>query len=136
MTKPPDMPPEVAEVFAGFPREARERLIEIRELIFETAGANSEVGHLTETLKWGEPAYLTEETGSGSTIRLAWKGATPTEVGLYFHCRTTLVESFRVEWGDELTFEGNRCVVLPLEEVLPRDPIRGCIEAALSYHLA
>ena len=29
----------------------------------------TEAGPLTETLKWGEPAYLTEATGSGSTGR-------------------------------------------------------------------
>lgn len=42
----------------------------MRRLIVATAAETSGVGPLTEMLKWGEPAYLTEATVSGSTIRL------------------------------------------------------------------
>ena len=65
------MPADVAAAFSGFPASVRARLLEVRDLIFETAVAIEGVGPLTETLKWGEPAYLTLATGSGSTIRLA-----------------------------------------------------------------
>lgn len=129
------MPPPVAETFARFPPAVRSRLLELRSLIFETARARPEVGRLTETLKWGEPAYLTEETRSGSTLRLGWKSAAPEHVRLYFHCQTTLVESFRGWFGDDLRFEGNRAVLVPLEEPLPRSLLRVCVEAALTYHL-
>ncbi len=71
MTNDP-MPADVAAVFAGFPERVRRRLLEVRDLIFETAADIEGVGPLTETLKWGEPAYLTGATGSGTTIRLGW----------------------------------------------------------------
>jgi hypothetical protein len=129
------MPAHVAESFARFPPRAQRRLLDLRALIFETSDGRPEVGRLTETLKWGEPAYLTEETRSGSTIRLGWKGATPATVYLYFHCRTHLVASLRATLGDVLRFEGNRAVVLTLDEALPRAPLALCIEAALTYHL-
>ena len=34
----------------------------LRQLIFETAAATEVVGELEETLKWGEPSYLTPKT--------------------------------------------------------------------------
>ena len=61
------MPADVAAAFSAFPERIRARLLEARDLIFEIAAGIEGVGPLTETLKWGEPAYLTEATGSGST---------------------------------------------------------------------
>lgn len=131
----PAMPPHVAEVFAGFPPEARQRLLELRALIFATADSRPEVGSLTETLKWSEPAYLTEETRSGSTLRLGWRRATPANVYLYFNCQTDLVSSFRALFDDQLVFEGNRALALAMSSPLPRTPLTIFIEAALTYHL-
>ncbi len=62
--------PNVAEVFKNYPNEAREKLLELRKLIFNTANSIEGVGTLEETLKWGQPSYLTSETKSGSTIRI------------------------------------------------------------------
>ena len=53
---------QVAEVFASYPKAIRSRLMILRELIFYTAGTTEGVGELQETLKWGEPAYLTALT--------------------------------------------------------------------------
>ena len=50
---------------------------------------------MAETLKWGEPAYLTEVTRSGSTIRLGWNRDATDDCAVLFNCRTTLVETFR-----------------------------------------
>ena len=131
----PPMPPNVAEVFASFPARPRQRLRALRALVFETARLHAEVGPLTEALKWGEPAYLTEKTKSGSTIRLGWKHATPANVYLFFNCNTDLVGTFRSLFGDELTFEGNRAVVIPLADAIPRAAVQECVRAALTYHV-
>jgi len=64
------MPREVSRAFDALPASIGKRLLQVRALIFATAAAHDDVGRLAETLKWGEPAYLTDETGSGSTIRL------------------------------------------------------------------
>ena len=63
----------VAAAYRSFPPAARRCLERIRALIFETAAALDGVGPITETLKWGEPAYLTERSRSGTTVRLGWK---------------------------------------------------------------
>ena len=48
------------DVFDTYPDEQRWPLLEIRALIFSVAGATDGVGPLVETLKWGQPRYLTE----------------------------------------------------------------------------
>ena len=108
-------------------------LLSLRELVFEAAEANPDIGPLTETLKWGEPSYLTDKTGSGTTLRMDWKAKSPDQVGLYVNCQTTLVDSFRGLFP-ELRFEGKRAVLFDLREPLPRDTVRLCIDMVLTYH--
>ena len=66
------LPADVAAAFATFPAAVRGRLLDVRRVIFATAEELEGVGPLTEALKWGEPAYLTAASKSGSTIRLGW----------------------------------------------------------------
>lgn len=124
----------VAEVFAAYPAAVRKRLFEVRKLIYAVARSTDGVGELTETRKWGEPAYLTQASKSGSTIRLGWKAATPDAYALYFNCNTTLVETFRTCFP-ELDYAGNRAIVLEVTEAPPLDALEHCIELALTYHL-
>jgi hypothetical protein len=58
---------DVAEVFEAVPHGPRSRLLRLRALIFDTATRLPEVGELEETLKWGEPSYLTKNK-SGTTL--------------------------------------------------------------------
>ena len=88
--------PSVERVFAAYPPAMRKKLLTLRELILRTAAETEGVGELEETLKWGEPAYLTSSTASGSTIRIDWKKKRPNEYAMYFNCQTTLVETFRL----------------------------------------
>ena len=50
---------DVEAVFSGYPETLRRRLMALRALIFETAQSTEGVGALEETLKWGQPSYLT-----------------------------------------------------------------------------
>ncbi len=134
MAGTPDLDSRVALVFESFPPVIRAKLLDLRRLIFETAAATEGVGPLSEMLKWGEPAYLTEASGSGTTIRLGWKARTPTRYGLYVHCQTHLVESFRSQFPDEFSFEGNRAIVFEESDILPKEPLSACIAMALTYH--
>jgi Domain of unknown function (DU1801) len=127
--------PAVANAFDAFPPKIRRKLLVLRELIFATAAATEGVGELEETLKWGEPAYITAESKSGSTVRIGWKKAKPTEYAIYFHCQTNLVESFRTLFAAEFKFEGNRAIVFNENDALPADALACCIAAALTYHL-
>ncbi len=126
--------PPVAEVFASYPPNVRARALELRDLILKTAAAMDEVGPITETLKWGEPAYLTEASKSGSTIRIGWKKRVPDRYALYFNCNTNLVETFRSQFPDEFRYEGNRAIVFDAAEPLNEDAVAICVSAALTYH--
>src|SRR5262245_6242678 len=112
----------------------RRKLLALRSLIFKTAAATDGVGHLKETLKWGEPAYVTAQSGSGSTIRIDWKKAKPDNYAMYFHCQTNLVSTFRTIFPGEFTYEGNRAIVFEAGTKVPADALAFCIAAALTYH--
>ena len=62
--------PEVARVFDGYPEPMRKKMMRLRQLVLDTASETEGVNAPEETLKWGEPSYLTKD---GSTIRMDWK---------------------------------------------------------------
>ena len=126
--------PEVAAVFAAYPQRIRSKLMFLRELIFDTAAAIKEVGTLEETLKWGEPSYLTAETKSGSTIRIHWKQSLGERYGMYFICTTNLVDTFKMMYPTDFTYDGNRSILFDLDDEIQVDKLRHCIELALTYH--
>ncbi|MBR0825215.1 DUF1801 domain-containing protein [Bradyrhizobium manausense] len=134
MTAPP-LPREVSRAFGALPAPIGKRLLQVRELIFATAAAHDAVGRLTETLKWGEPAYLTEETGSGSTIRLGRVKGCETHAAVLFNCKTTLVETFRDRLPDAFEYRQNRALLLSVAGALPKRPLSICLSLALTYHL-
>ena len=125
----------VATAFDDMPPAVRAKLLHLRSLIFEVAAATDGIGPLTETLKWGEPAYLTAATGSGSTIRLGRPRKTQDRYAVYFNCRTTLVQSFRTLFADRFAFDGNRAIVFTLADTVPEAELSICIAMALRYHL-
>jgi len=123
--------PGVRQKFLSYPDDVRERLLGLRKLILETAAGIDDVGSLEETLKWGEPSYVSR---IGSTVRIDWKEKSPQQYAMYFHCGTKLVATFRELYRDELRFEGNRAIVFDLEARVDADAIRHCITLALRYH--
>ena len=130
------MDADVARKFAAYPPGVRRKLMALRRLILETAATTEGVGALQETLKWGEPAYVTAQTGSGSTVRIDWKKSDPERYAMYFNCQTSLVETFRTIFSDEFSYEGNRALVFEMDKALPQQALRFCIAASLTYHLA
>jgi hypothetical protein len=127
------IPADVDAAFAALPAPVREKLLPVRAMIFSVAAETKGVGPLTETLKWGEPAYLTEVSKSGSTIRLGWPKVRPDCAAIYFNCNTSLVSRFREMFDDQLDYSGNRAVLLPLEAELPEEMLAVCIAMALTY---
>ncbi len=128
--------PKVADTFASYPQEVRRRLLTLRELIFDVADETKGVGELEETLKWNEPAYLTSESTSGSTVRLGWKASDPDRYALHFICHTRLVEQFRTWYPKVLSYDGNRSIVFGMGDDVPVDAVKECVAAAFTYHRA
>jgi uncharacterized protein DUF1801 len=126
--------PAVDAVFNAYPKPIKARLLALRRLIFDTAKTTRGVGALQETLKWGQPSYLTTETKSGSTIRIDQVKSAADQYAVYFHCQTDLVATFR-ELYPELSYGGNRSIVLNAQDALPEPALRHCVGLALTYHL-
>jgi hypothetical protein len=126
--------PGVAAAFDAYPKEMRMRLMFLRQLIFDTASETEGVGELEETLKWGEPAYLTTQSKSGSTVRIDGKKSQPGQYAMYFHCQTNLVERFRAAFPQQFTYEGNRSIVFNSDDKVPVNELKVCIAMALTYH--
>ena len=126
---------EVVEAFAVLPPAARDKLLELRSLIFETAAETPGVGPLEEALRWGEPSYLTTQSKSGTTVRIHHKLRKPEHCALYVHCQTKLVEQYRLRHHKVLEFEGNRAALFRVDRPLPRAALKDCIRLALTYHL-
>ena len=59
---------DVKNKCSTYPKEPKEKLLELRELIFTVASKNKSVGELEECLKWNEPSYLTSQSKSGSDV--------------------------------------------------------------------
>ncbi len=101
-------PSEILKVFGQYPEPIRQKLLFLRQLVFETAADMPDTQALKETLKWNEPAY---QTHNGSTLRIGWKKSSPQQYAMYFHCKTKLLDTFRELYTDVFKFEGNRAII-------------------------
>ncbi len=126
---------DVRRVFGAYQPDVRQKLLVVRRLIFEAARCAEGVGKLTETLKWGQPSYVTAASKSGSTLRIDATKAEQADYAIYFHCRTTLVGRFRARYGDTFRYDGNRAILLRVDEPIPAVELSDCISMALTYHL-
>lgn len=122
---------KVRSVFDNYPDAIRQKMLKLRELVIETAKETDEILKLEETLKWGEPSYITK---MGSTLRMDWKPKAPNQYALYFKCTSRLVETFKIQFGNQFTYEGNRAIVFQLNDKIPKVALKHCIKAALTYH--
>lgn len=124
----------VKKKFDSYPDHVRPKLHFLRELIVDEAAKDESIGMLEETLKWGEPSYLTTLSKSGTTVRIDWKPKMPNQYAIYVNCKTTLIDTFRSLFP-ELNYEGNRAIVFNINQKIPENEIRLFINMALRYNL-
>lgn len=121
---------DVAAVFDSYPTQVRLKALQLRTLIFNAA-RDCDLNAPEETLKWGEPSYLVKK---GSTVRIGWSEKNPDDIGLYFNCQTSLVETFKELYPNELRFSGVRAILIGKEEKIPAATVSHCVSLALTYH--
>lgn len=127
------LPEVVLQAFSDYPETEKSTLLAVRELIFSVQKSDPEIGQIQEALRWGQLSFLTVNPETGSMIRLALtKSGRP---AMFFHCGTTLVETFRAQYSHIFEFESNRAVVLqmPVDETVAE--LSRCIKQALRYKL-
>lgn len=123
--------PKVNEIFANYPETVRDKMLFLRSLVIETAEVAEGIDELEETLKWGEPSFVTK---NGSTLRMDWKEKSPDQYAMYFQCTSRLVQTFRMVFGHKFRYEGNRAIVFQLNQKIPEFELKECIKASLTYH--
>lgn len=135
ITGMPDPAPPVAAYLANCPPSIREGLLGLRTLVYQAAAEDRRIGPLQETLKWGEPSYLTEASRSGTTLRLAAKKAMPDTYGLFFNCRTSIAERITDLYPETFTLDGTRGLLFSAGRELPAEKVKSCISLVLTYRL-
>ena len=123
--------PKVENVFNSYPKFVQPKLFHLRELVLNAASEIEGLVELEETLKWGEPSYLTKQ---GSTVRLDWKEKNPEQFAIYFKCTSRLVPTFKKIYRDKFNFEGDRAIIFKLKDKIPDAELKHCISMALTYH--
>lgn len=126
------MTPDVKAAFDAVPKDARDGMLALRKLIFEVAAELPVVGRVTETLRWGQPAYVTSKR-AGASLRLG----VPKTGGfaLYTHCQTSLIADFATAFPNMDKIEGSRAI--HFTDAAQIDPARHgmLVKAVLTYHL-
>lgn len=124
---------KVAAAFDAFPPETRDMALTLRDLIFSVAWDTPQVGEIEETLKWGQPSYLTPKTKSGSTLRI---GMTKNgHAAVFAHCATNIISSYASTFPNTDQIEGNRAVIFTSPDEIVPMRLRLLIYHALTYHL-
>lgn len=126
--------PSAAPLLRSYPAPLRAKLAALRSLILRTAAETEGVGPIEETLKWGQPSYLTAVSKSGSTIRIDRVKSESGKYAMYFHCQTGLVATFRELYPDLFVYQGNRSIVFDVRDKIDKAALRHCIARALTYH--
>lgn len=122
---PPPIPSDVASVLDTL----HPRLLDLRTLIFAAAEATDTLP-LTETLKWGQPAYLPHKK-AGTTLRLGEDAGQPT---LFVPCSTNLLDRYRDAFPSEFTYSGARAVHVPADGPYSDAAFQQLAAMALTYH--
>ena len=121
----------VRDHYKQYSDSIRQPVDDLRTIVIEAASEIEELAEVEETLKLGEPSFLT--TG-GSTVRIDWKQSMPDQFAMYFSCTSKLVPTFKRLFGDVFKFDKNRAIVFSTSSPIPTTKLKACVAAALQYH--
>lgn len=129
----PPMPAVFLDRISAWPDAAAQRFSELRYLILDAAAA-ADVGEITESLKWSEPAWRPARPRQGSTLRVSWSPKYPDQIGLFVDCKTTLADTMQDLYPSEFAYEANRALRLSLEIKPPAQAIDHLARLTFTYH--
>jgi hypothetical protein len=95
--------------------------------------SDPDVAALTVSLKRGQPCYLTQKTGSGSTVRIDRLKADD-GYAIYFHCQSGLVGQFPALHPGTFCYQGERAILFGTGDRVPTSELSHCIALALTHH--
>ena len=138
-TSAPSILSAIKKAYDAYNKDDRKVLLAVRDMIYATASTDERIGTLTETLKWGEPAYLTEATGAGSTLRLGYSKLVQGPA-MFVSCSTPLLRHLKsLDTEGTLDYFGLRDIAIPQsgEVWTPQQKkmLQTCILETFTYHL-
>lgn len=122
-----------ATTLAQWPADAQARFAHIRTLILRAA-QEADIGPLSESLKWGQPAWRPVRPRQGSTVRLMWEAKSPQTLALYVDCKTTLCATMQEIYPADFQYENNRALHFQLDAPLPEQAIDHLARLTFTYH--
>jgi len=72
---------------------------------------------------------------SGTTLRIDQIKSSDSAYGLFIHCQTSLVATYKELYPDKLDYDGKRMVRFHIDQTPPDHILKNCIALALTYHL-
>ncbi len=119
---------------AAWPEPAQAHLWRCRTLFHEVAAARA-IGPLSESLKWGQPAWRPARPRTGSTLRLDWSAALPDRLCLLVDCKTDLAARLAQLYPALGPNDLRRRIALRLDAPFPEQAIAHLAEMTFTYHL-
>ena len=105
----------------------KQKLTELQKLIHKIA-EESQL-EIVESAKWGQLSFATP---NGTPLRI--DRFSDTQIALFVHCQTHLIEDWISLFSDTLNFSKNRAILFELDEPIPEEPLKICIDQAFNYH--
>lgn len=121
----------VENVYNDYAPDQKKALLELRELVFETANELQKVEEVEEALKWSQPSFITK---TGSTIRID-KIKDSEDVAMYFICTTHLVDKFSDVYPGVFNYVKGRSIYFEIGKPYDKEALKHCIGMALTYKL-
>lgn len=117
----------IQKFYPDYSQTTTRKLTELQQLIWQVADEQGIT--LSESAKWGQLSFAAKK---GTPIRI--DQFSDNQIALLVHCQTTLIETWKALFPQQLTFSGNRAVVLSVNSPLPATELAVCIAMALNYH--
>lgn len=126
-------PAPLLELIASWPAPAQHATWACRTLFHEIAREN-DLGRLSESLKWGQPAWRPERPRTGSTLRLNWSPAAVDHLAFYVDCKTDLAARMQHLYPALPFNDGRRHIAISLAGPLPEKAIAHLAVMTFAYH--
>ncbi|WP_377507352.1 DUF1801 domain-containing protein [Octadecabacter sp. R77987] len=127
------MTPEIAAVLDAQPALTAQGMARLRDLILETAVSDPRVGPLSESLKWGQPAFRPKAANTGTTLRVA--AHKDAAFALYAPCSTTVIPTHAERFAGADRIDGTRAILFDHPDQIDADRLRLTILHGLTYFL-
>lgn len=129
----PPLAPDLLATFAHWPNAAQNTALSVRTLCWRVAEAAG-IGPLSESLKWGQPAWRPIKPRTGSTLRISWRADAPDRLDLFVDCKTDLAARFTAQFPDAFDSDARRRLTIATVAPVPEDALRHLAHQTFTYH--